>query len=251
MKKYLFLTLFVTTSLLLFAQTTDIQTTINTDTAIVQQENEGIFSGIIDWYMGNINYLTITLLMAVESSFIPFPSEVVVPPAAWKAAQGDLNIYLIVLFSTLGALIGALINYALSISLGRIVIYKFADTKFAHACLINSEKVKKAEDYFNKNGGVSTFIGRLIPGIRQLISIPAGLAKMSIVKFIGYTALGAIIWNVLLSALGYFLFSQKELLDKYYSELSIALVILGCLFVLYLIYSGMKNKRKKKEPKLS
>lgn len=208
-------------------------------------ENKGVVANIVAWYMNNINYVTLTLFMTVESSFIPFPSEVVVPPAAWKAAQGDMNIFLVVLFSTLGALLGALINYFLSISLGRLAIYKFADTRFAHFCLINKEKVEKAENYFVKHGKSSTFIGRLVPGIRQLISIPAGLAKMPLKQFIAFTTLGAVIWNAILAVLGYCLYSQHNLLEKYYHELTIILLILGVLFIAYLVYSGLKGKNKK------
>jgi membrane protein DedA with SNARE-associated domain len=201
------------------------------------------FHSVIDWYMMNINYLSITLLMAIEGSFIPFPSEVVIPPAAWKAAQGDLNIYLVVITGTLGALIGSLINYYLAYFLGRKLVYSFAGSRLAGMLLITPEKVKKAEDYFVKHGRSATFIGRLVPGIRQLISIPAGLAKMPLKDFILYTALGAGIWNIVLAALGYFLYSQKELLELYYHELSIAMLILGVLFVGYLIYSGMRKKK--------
>ena len=198
---------------------------------------------IIDWYMSNINYYTITLLMAIESSFIPLPSELVVPPAAWKAANGELNIYLVILFSTIGALIGALFNYYFAKILGRALVYKFADTRFARLCMADRKNIEKAEAYFLKNGSISTFIGRLIPGIRQLISLPAGLVKMKIAPFLLYTALGAAIWNVILAVLGYLFYSQKEVLEQYFEELTIALIILGILFVAYLI---IKNLRKKK-----
>lgn len=205
------------------------------------------YSKIIDWYMDNLNYFSLTVLMTIESSFIPFPSEVVVPPAAWKAAQGEMNIFLVIFFATLGALFGALINYFLSISLGRVIIYKLADTKLAHFFLIDGAKIEKAEQYFVKHGKSSTLIGRLVPGIRQLISIPAGLSKMKLGPFILFTCIGAAVWNIILALAGYFLYSQKELLDKYYHELSIALIILGCLFVIYLVYSGLRKKKLKVE----
>jgi len=198
---------------------------------------------VIDWYMQNISYLTIFLLMAIEGSFIPFPSEVVIPPAAWKAAQGDLNIFLVVITGTLGALAGSLINYYLSYYLGRRLVYSFADTRLARMLLITPEKVEKAEQYFVKHGRSSTFIGRLVPGVRQLISIPAGLAKMPIKDFIVYTLLGAGIWNMVLAALGYFLYSQQELLNLYYKELSYGMLVLGILFVSYLIYSSLKKRK--------
>ena len=210
-------------------------------------EKSSFIRRVTNWYLNNINYYTITLLMTVESSFIPFPSEVVLPPAAWKAAHtGELNLVLIFLCAMFGAIAGALINYFLSISLGRVVVYKLADTKLAHLLLINREKIEKAEKYFVDHGKSSTFIGRLVPGIRQLISIPAGLSKMNLGQFIGYTSLGAGLWNIILIALGYFLYSQQELLRKVYNEIKIGLLILGAAFVLYLIISSVvKNKRKK------
>ena len=126
----------------------------------------------IQWCLDHLNYWTITLLMTIESSFIPFPSEVVIPPAAYKAAVNDeLNIYLVVVFATIGANIGALINYFLAKWLGRPIIYKFANSRFGHMCLIDEAKVRNAETYFDKHGALSTFIGRLIPAVRQLISI--------------------------------------------------------------------------------
>ena len=137
-----------------------------------------VFSTTIAWYMGHINYWTVALLMAVESSFIPFPSEIIIPPAAWKAAQGELSINLLVLFSTAGALVGALFNYYIALFLGRKVLYRLADTQWAHMLLIKKENLEKAESYFNKYGKSSTLIGRLVPAIRQFISLPAGIAKM-------------------------------------------------------------------------
>ena len=147
----------------------------------------------IQWCLDNLNYWTVTLLMTIESSFIPFPSEVVVPPAAWLAATGssDLNIYLVVLFATLGACIGALVNYYLALWLGRPIMYKFVNSRVGHMCLLNEEKLKHAEAYFEKHGSISTLVGRLITVVRQLISIPAGLARMNIWKFIVFTTLGA------------------------------------------------------------
>ena len=137
----------------------------------------------IQWCLDNLNYWTITLLMAIESSFIPFPSEVVVPPAAWKAASSsEMNVVLVVFFATLGANIGALINYFLAKWLGRPIIYRFANSRIGHVCLITEEKVRHAEEYFDAHGAMSTFIGRLIPAVRQLISIPAGLAQMNLGK---------------------------------------------------------------------
>ncbi|MDD2530454.1 MAG: DedA family protein [Bacteroidales bacterium] len=196
--------------------------------------------------MDNMNYGTITLLMTIESSFIPFPSEVVVPPAAYKASQEDsnLNIFLVVVFATIGAIIGALVNYYLALWLGRPIVHKFAESKFGKLCLLSSEKITKAEDYFVKHGRSSTFVGRLVPGIRQLISIPAGLAKMPLLPFVIFTTLGAGIWNMILAFLGYLAHGQADLIDKYSSELSYILLGLGVLFIIYLVYSNFVKKKK-------
>lgn len=204
----------------------------------------------IQWCLDHLNYWTITLLMTIESSFIPFPSEVVVPPAAYKAAAGsDLNVFLVVFFATLGADLGALINYYLAKFVGRPIVYKFANSRFGHICLIDEAKVQKAEKYFDDNGAISTFIGRLVPGIRQLISIPAGLAKMKLSTFLIFTTLGAGIWNGFLAAIGYYLESvvpEEQLMEKvteYSREISYILVGIALLIVAFLIYKGMKKNK--------
>ena len=202
----------------------------------------------IQWCLDHLNYWTITLLMTIESSFIPFPSEVVVPPAAYKAAgaNSDLNVFLVVLFATIGANIGAVINYYLAYFVGRPIVYKFANSRFGHICLIDEEKVKHAEAYFEKHGALSTFVGRLIPAVRQLISIPAGLAKMKLSTFLLYTTLGAGIWNTILAAIGYYLQSvvpEEQLMEtvtKYSHELGYIFIGVGVLVVGYLIYKGRK-----------
>lgn len=201
-----------------------------------------IFSNIINWYLSHISYWTIFFLMTIESSFIPFPSEIVIPPAAYKAASGDLNIYMVVLVGTLGALAGALFNYYFAKWLGRRLLLKFANTRLANLMLINQESIEKSELYFRNHGKSSTLIGRLVPGIRQLISIPAGISEMKLSDFILYTIIGSTIWNVILALLGYFFYSQKEILHQYYSELSIVCLVLGLLYVAYLVYKGFKRK---------
>ena len=226
---------------------------INDTTAIAPQE-ESMLMKVENWYANNMNYLSITLLMAVESSFIPFPSEIVIPPAAYVAGKEDsslhttdsyiLNVLLIVLFGTIGALLGAIINYLLSMWLGRPIIYAFADSKVGHLCLLSSEKVKKAEDYFNDHGKVSTFVGRLIPGIRQLISIPAGLSKMHFGQFLLYTFLGASIWNIVLALLGYIAHGQMDLIHEYSHELSIAIMALLGIVVVYFVAKTVVKKVK-------
>jgi len=202
------------------------------------------WQSVITWYMTNMNYWTVMLLMAIESSFIPFPSEIVIPPAAYKAAQGDLNIYLVVLSATVGCIIGALFNYYLALTLGRTLIYKFANTRLMNMMMINQSSIEKSEEYFRKHGKSSTFIGRLLPAIRQLISIPAGLARMNMKDFLIYTTLGAMIWNIILALLGYFLYTQQELLNKYYKEISVVFLGLGVLFIVYLVYKGFKKNNK-------
>lgn len=211
-----------------------------------QPQKQTILQEIENWYANNMGYGAITALMAVESSFIPFPSEIVVPPAAYIASQPDsnLNIFLVVFFATIGALIGALINYFLAIYLGRPIIYKLAASKLGHLLLLSSEKIAKAEVYFNKKGNISTFIGRLIPGIRQLISIPAGLSKMNLGNFMFYTFLGAGIWNAILALLGYLAHGQKDLIDKYSHELSIVMLIVLAIMMLFFIVKWMRKRRK-------
>jgi membrane protein DedA with SNARE-associated domain len=194
--------------------------------------------------MNNINYTTIVIFMAIESSFIPFPSEIVIPPAAWKAAQGEMNLYLVVLCGTLGSLLGALFNYYLALYLGRKIVYAFADTKISHMLLINRYSIEKAESYFIRYGKSSTFIGRLVPAVRQLISIPAGFAEMRMRGFLLFTTLGSLIWNAILAALGFYLYSQKQLLNKYYKEISYVLLGLGIFFALYLIVRSFRKDNK-------
>jgi membrane protein DedA with SNARE-associated domain len=207
----------------------------------------------IQWCLDNLNYWTVTILMTIESSFIPFPSEVVVPPAAWLAATGssDLNIYLVVLFATLGACIGAFVNYYLALWLGRPIIYKFVNSRLGHMCLLDEEKLKHAESYFDKHGAVSTLVGRLIPAVRQLISIPAGLARMRIDKFILFTTLGAGAWNLVLAVIGWALAkvpgiqTKEQLLERVteyshiigYSILAVVVVVLGII-----IYKATRKK---------
>lgn len=199
------------------------------------------FRSVVDFYMTHIGYGMVILLMTVESSFIPFPSEIVIPPAAWKAAEGDLNLALVILSGLLGSLLGALFNYYFALYLGRAVLYKFADSRFAHFMLLDRAGVEKAEEYFRKHGRSSTFVGRFIPAIRQLISLPAGLSRMDMKPFLLYTALGSGIWTAILAFLGYHLYSRKELLEEYYTEISYVTVGLGILFAAYLVWNGLKK----------
>jgi len=202
-------------------------------------------SHIETWYKNNTNYFSITALMACESSILPVPSEMVIPPAVYVALdpESGLSIFWIIIFGTLGALIGASFNYVMSMWLGRYMIYKFADSKIGKIFLLSSNKIKKAEIYFNEHGKTSTFVGRFIPVIRHLISIPAGLAKMNYFNFIIYTALGAGLWNCCLALLGYVAHGQQDVINKYSHELSYAFFGVGAILVIWLI---LKTVRKKK-----
>ena len=145
---------------------------------------------------------------------------------------------------SMGALIGAFINYFLAKFLGRPIVYKFADSRLGHFLLIDTQKVEKAENYFRDHGAISTFVGRLITVIRQLISIPAGLSNMKLLPFTLYTFLGATIWNCVLAVLGYLAHGQKDIIEKYNSELAIALLAFGALFIGYMVWSAVKPRKK-------
>lgn len=209
-------------------------------------EKTSIFEYIEKWYEDNMNYYTITFFMAVESSFVPLPSEIVIPPAAYVASKEDssLNIYLVVLFGTLGALLGAYFNYAIAYFLGRPILHSFADSKLGRWFLLSSEKVQKAEDYFQTHGKTSTFISRLIPVIRQLISLPAGLARMNLVSFTILTVLGAGVWNTILAFLGYFAQGQSDLIYKYSHEIGYAILAVAVIALILYFYSVFKKNKK-------
>lgn len=204
-----------------------------------------IIQHIEEWYKVNTNYFSITALMACESSILPLPSEVVIPPAVYIALEPDsrLNIILIILFGTLGAMIGASFNYFMSMWLGRFVIYKFADSKMGKILMLSSAKIQKAEAFFNDHGKTSTFIGRLIPVIRHLISIPAGLAKMNYFNFLLYTALGAGLWNCVLALMGYLAHGQQEMINKYSHELSYVFIGIGVILLGWLIVKTTYKKK--------
>lgn len=218
---------------------------------------------IFNWCIGMLNqYWFILLMMAVESSFIPFPSEVVMIPAAYLAIAStgafgaieegmpisELNIFAIVGAGTVGAILGAWINYGLSVWLGRPIVYKFANSRLGHMCQLDQAKVEKAEKYFDDHGAIGTLIGRLVPVVRQLISIPAGLARMNFAKFTLYTGLGALIWNAILASIGYIIATQVSYsmlygkIIEYSTELKWSMIALGAAVVAYLIYSAKKDK---------
>ena len=186
---------------------------------------------IFDW-----GYLGIFALMAVESSFIPFPSEIVLVPAGYLASKGDMSVLMIMLSALGGSLVGAFINYYLALTLGRRFLVKFGKYFF-----IKEETLLKMEEYFKKHGHISTFTGRLIPGIRQLISIPAGLSRMNIIQFSLFTALGAGVWSLILTLLGYFIGENQELIEQYLKQITIA--VIGSLIILGSIYYKYQKRR--------
>ncbi len=207
--------------------------------------------GLFDIVWNHMSYFWVFLFMTIESSFIPFPSEIVVPPAAFIAVKtGEMTVVGVGVAATAGALAGSLINYVLAMWIGRPIVYGFARSRFGAVCMITPEKVQRAEDYFDKHGAASTFIGRLIPVIRQLISIPAGLARMNLAKFVFYTTAGAAIWNVALCALGAILartVNEADLfaqIEHYNAYLSYAGYAIGVICVAYICWQLFKPKKR-------
>lgn len=207
---------------------------------------------LIDFVLQNLDYWWVFVFMAVESSFIPFPSEVVVPPAAFLALMEDnpMNIFVVVIVATLGADLGALVNYYLARWLGRPIVYRFADSRIGHMCLIDRAKVENAEAYFRDHGSASTFFGRLVPAVRQLISIPAGLSGMNLGKFLLFTTLGAGVWNSVLALLGYLIHTQTnltttaqvaELATRYSHEIGRVILVLAVFVVGFIFWKGVKK----------
>lgn len=203
--------------------------------------------------LGNLNYGTIFFLMLLESTVIPVPAELVVSPAAYHAAAGNLNVFLVIIFATLGADCGATINYLAGYYLGRPIIYRFANSKLGHLCMLNQKKVEKSEKYFDDHGMVATISGRLIPGVRHLISIPAGLAKMNYWAFLLYTTIGAGIWNCVLVALGWYLHTivpEDQLYEKikqYGGYITHAIILIVLLVIIYFVVKWWMKRRKESE----
>jgi len=214
----------------------------------------GLVVKVTAWYRDHLNLATVALLMTVESSFIPFPSEVVVPPAAYWACQSGndlyitdaplLNVLFVVLAGSVGALLGAIFNYFVALWLGRPVIYKFVESRLGRLCLLSAEKMERAEAYFRQYGKASTLIGRMVPVVRQLISLPAGLARMPFGVFLLFTLIGAAFWNVLLALFGYLAHGQQELIEAYSHEISVAVVVLCCLGAAFLVVRWLLRRKK-------
>lgn len=200
--------------------------------------------GIINFLLAfsqKMGYAGIVFLMTIESTFFPLPSELVIPPAAYLAQKGEMNVFFIIIAGVIGSLIGASINYIIAFTLGRKIIYSLANHKLAKLLLISEEKVKISENYFLKHGNISTFLGRLIPGIRHLISIPAGFSKMKLSSFIFYTLLGSTVWNCILAASGYYFGSNQELLLSYYEEYEIIIYSILAIIILVALIYYIKN----------
>ncbi len=194
-----------------------------------------IIVGVVD----KMGYLGIVAAMFLESSFFPFPSELILPPAGYLASQGKMELWAVVLLGTLGSILGAGFNYWISLALGRPLILRLG-----RYLGLTERAYLRAEEFFRRHGEISTFVGRLIPGLRQYISLPAGLAHMSIPRFIGFTGLGAGIWASVLSLVGYFIGNNQELVAKSLHRVTIYMGIgVAVLVIAYLIWY-----KRRKEP---
>ena len=253
MKRYLLFFLMVTIALGVSATPVDRPQTVAEQVLDVDSSSTGFVAKVLTWYDAHMNYTAVGLLMTLESSFVPFPSEVVIPPAVYVACnpdtKGGMKIWLIVLIGTLGAMLGAYINYFLSRWLGRPIVYAFAESKVGHLLRLSKEKVQRAETYFNDHGNISTLVGRLIPVIRQLISIPAGLSKMNIAAFSLFTFLGAATWNAVLALLGWLAYQAADLsvIEKYNHQLSVIIIVVFCVAVAFFIIRAVVRSRKSKK----
>ena len=204
-----------------------------------------MLADLAQWLVANIldmGYMGIFLLMMIESSFIPFPSEIVLIPAGYLAQQGEMSISLIFLAALLGSMMGAFINYFGALYIGRTLLMRYGKYFF-----ISNEAMLKMDAFFEKHGPISTFTGRLIPGIRQLISIPAGLSKMSLGSFSFYTALGAGIWSMILIALGYILGEQQELITTYLHQITLVTISVLALLISFYVYRQRDKKSDSKQ----
>jgi len=188
-------------------------------------------------YIGDMGYLGIFLLMFLESTFFPFPSEIIMIPAGYLAYKGEMNLYIIILVGILGSVAGALLNYYLAMIFGRKFILKYGKYFF-----IKEETLDKLESFFTKHGEISTFTGRLIPGIRQLISLPAGLARMNIAKFSFYTAIGAGIWVIVLVVVGYLVGSNEALISEYLKSATLIALVSVVLIIIFYIVRNRKRR---------
>jgi membrane protein DedA with SNARE-associated domain len=203
-----------------------------------------MFITFINWVLAisdGLGALGVLVLMTIESSFLPLPSEFVIPPAAWLASQGKMNLVAIIIAGTLGSMLGATINYYLSLWLGRLVVYRLLDTRFAKILRIKKSDLERTEEMFLKNANRATFIGRLLPVVRHLISIPAGFSKMPYRSFLFFTAIGSLLWVTILAVAGYTLGSNQDLIVRYYEELQMIVLIFGAAWLFYYLFKRRKK----------
>jgi len=201
-----------------------------------------VFGEIVSFILQNVSgmgYTGVFFLMLLESSFFPFPSEVVMVPAGYLASKGEMNIWLALISGVAGSLAGALFNYYLALKLGR----KFL-LKYGKYMLIHERNIFKMEQFFEKHGHISTFSGRLIPGVRQYISLPAGIAKMNLKQFMLFTSLGAGVWVLFLTLLGYYVGENEALIKAYISQ--IVVFTMAALAVMVFVYIMYKRRGKRK-----
>lgn len=203
-----------------------------------------MLTDIIQWIVemvSSLGYIGIVIMMFLESSFFPFPSEIVIIPAGYLAFKGEMNMFLVILFGIIGSILGSLLNYYIAYSLGKPFLLRYG--KYFK---LTEERFDKLNNFFLKHGAISTFIGRLIPGVRQYISFPAGLSKLSMPKFIVYTSLGAGLWTTILAFIGYLVGNNKELIHKYSNTALLSVVLFSVLLIFTYIFYNKKKKVKVK-----
>jgi len=187
--------------------------------------------------IGHMGYPGIVALMFLESSFFPFPSEVVIPPAGYLASKGQMNLWIVILAGVVGSLLGGIFNYWIAVKMGRPFF-----ERWGMYFLVSEKTLQKSEVFFVRHGHISTFIGRLLPGIRQLISLPAGLARMPLKRFLTFTALGSGIWVVILAFIGYWVGNNSELVNKFLHKTTIVTIIVCTIIVIIYVWK-IKNQK--------
>ncbi len=198
-----------------------------------------MLTDVIQWIVemvSSLGYIGIVIMMFLESSFFPFPSEIVIIPAGYLASKGEMNMFFVILFGIIGSILGSLLNYYIAYFLGKPFLLKYG-----RYFKLTEERFDKLNNFFLKHGAISTFIGRLIPGVRQYISFPAGLAKLSMPKFIFYTSLGAGLWTTILAFIGYLVGNNKELIHKYSTTALVSVVGLSVVLIVFYVFYNKRN----------
>jgi len=188
------------------------------------------------------SYVGVFLLMALESTLIPIPSEIIIPPAAYLASQGKLNLFGVILAGTLGSLAGALFNYFLALKFGRPAFLRFI-RRYGKYVFLTEASFMKMEGFWHNHGHISTFVGRLLPGLRHVISIPAGFAKMALTLFCLYTTLGAFLWCTFLALCGYLFGKNEALLREYLQKGSYGVIIFVIVIISLYVWIKLKDKK--------